>query len=128
MIMKREEITNSQDYRATEAALEWWRNNVCKPNAYGEDRSESINLEDAYTEGVLYGWNNPQWIPVEERLPEVDEQTTLSNECVVVDSAGAKYFGYYNGTDECWYTDDYTMILFVTHWMEIVPPRKEDKE
>lgn len=78
-------------------------------------------LSDAYDDITA-----PAWVSVEEELPKVDEQTTLSNECVVVDSSGAKYFGYYNGTDECWYTDDYTMILFVTHWMPLpTPPVKK---
>jgi len=124
--MTREEITNSQDYKATKAALDWWY-------SLPEEQRKATNIDaepdivDAYSDGVLYGWNNPNWIPVEEKLPKVDEQTTLSNDCIVVDSAGARYFGYYNGTDECWYTDDYTMILFVTHWMPLPQaPRKEE--
>jgi hypothetical protein len=101
------------------------------------DEPVCFSTEEAICETIndfVAGWRaadaHPQWIPVEERLPKVDEQTTLSNDCVVVDSAGARYFGYYNGTDECWYTDDYTMILFVTHWMPLpTPPQgKEDKK
>ena len=126
--MNREEITNSQDYKATKAALEWWRNNVCKPNAYGEDRSESINLEDAYTEGVIYGWNNPNWISVEDALPK-EKQKVLAyfspnEECEHEYACMALYnYGFHHWED----AEDPGIILEgVTHWMPIVLPRKEE--
>ena len=123
--MNREEITNSQDYKATKAALEWWRNNVCKPNAYGEDRSESINLEDAYTEGVLYGWNNPNWISVKDKLPPENGKTQQSISVWATDGLTSGEFRY-NFDTKTW-TDMWGDPFNITHWMALPqPPIKEE--
>jgi len=128
--MDRKEIVNSQDYKATKAALEWWRNNVCKPNAYSEDRSESINLEDAYAEGVLYGWNNPDWISVEDEQPP--KTTDWANPKYFIGSTeeGGIHKMYRMGDPTiCKDFENEQLYLHVTHWMQLPqPPIKEDKE
>lgn len=125
--MNREEITNSQDYKATKIALDWWRNNVCKPNVYGEDRSESINLEDAYAEGVIYGWNNPNWISVEEELPPENGKTQQSITVWATDGLTSGEFRY-NCDTKTW-TDMWGDPFDITHWMSLPQlPRKEDKK
>ena len=62
----------------------------------------------------------PQWIPVEERLPEENEQVIAYNGvyneihlCDYHDGMFEDYFGPFNGT--------------ITHWMPLPhPPRKEE--
>lgn len=65
--MNREEITNSQDYKATKVALCWY------PTLSDEQR-EDMDIVDAYSDGVIYGWNNPNWIKIEDGLPPTYNQ------------------------------------------------------
>lgn len=85
-------------------------------------------LLKAYIAGGEYGYNyalqHPHWIPVEERLPKFDEQVLVYGLC----PNGCRLFYVDcliqdindNGYPK-W--DDDTIIP--THWMPIVPPRKE---
>lgn len=117
--MTKEEITNSQDYKATKAALEWWYS-LPEEQRKATDIDAEPDIIDAYSDGVIYGWNNPQWIPVEERKPQENQRVRAwsleNNEEYLCD--------YHDGIFEDFYgsfTDGK-----ITHWMEIVPPRKEE--
>lgn len=122
--MNKEEIVNSQDYKATKAALEWWYL-LPEEQRKATDIDAEPDIVDAYADGVIYGWNNPNWIPVEERLPKFDEQVLVYGLC----PNGCRLFYVDcliqdindNGYPK-W--DDDTIIP--THWMPIVPPRKEE--
>lgn len=109
--MDRKEIVNSQDYKAEGIALDWYKS--LSAESVGE-----IHITDAYADGVIYGWNNPHWIPVEERNPD-------EGQVVLIHTKGGSV------STAC-YTDgrfDITELfeaINVTHWMEIVPPRKEE--
>lgn len=117
MTMTREEITNSQDYKAMKHALSWY------PTLTDEER-ENMDVIDAYADGVIYGWNNPQWIPVEEELPKrINEKSRFSETVLVYNKDGYKETAYYDFEEKIW-----RWMPSVTHWMKIVPPRKEDKE
>jgi len=123
--MNREEITNSQDYKATEAALEWWYS-LPEEQRKATDIDAEPDIVDAYTDGVIYGWNNPNWISVEERLPEKDNEFEDYSKLVIVTNGKDFWKGMYNYGGEEWLTFDLWRIDDATHWMPIVPPRKED--
>lgn len=115
MTMTREEITNSQDYKAEGAALDWYKS--LSSESVGE-----IHITDAYADGVIYGWNNPQWIPVDERLPKrMSEKSRFSDMVLVYTKEGYKDSAYYDYEEKIW-----RWMPNVTHWMEIHPPRKEE--
>lgn len=127
--MKREEITNSQDYKATKVALEWWYS-LPEEQRKATDIDAEPDIVDAYSDGVLYGWNNPSWISVDEDLPEKDNEFEDYSKLVVVTDGKDFYKGMYNYGGECWLTHDLWPIEDATYWMEVQlpqPPRKEGK-
>lgn len=83
------------------------------------------HIRNAFLEGAEWADQHPHWIPVEERLPKFDEQVLVYGLC----PNGCRVFYVDcliqdindNGYPK-W--DDDTIIP--THWMPIVPPRKED--
>lgn len=109
--MDRKEIVNSQDYKATKAALEWWYS-LPEEQRKATDIDAEPDIVDAYSDGVIYGWNNPNWISVEDELPK--EQ--------------GKYMFRLSNGDICYetYYPKLKLLDNVTHWMPIVPPRKEE--
>jgi len=110
--MNREEITNSQDYKATEAAMKYCHSLPEEYKARINNLGPEPDVIDAYEEGVIYGWNNPNWISVEDELPK--EQ--------------GKYMFRLSNGDMCYetYYPKLKLLDNVTHWMPIVPPRKEE--
>lgn len=66
--MDRKEIVNSQDYKATKAALEWWYS-LPEEQRKATDIDAEPDIIDVYSDGVIYGWNNPNWISVKDKLP-----------------------------------------------------------
>jgi hypothetical protein len=54
-----------------------------------------------------------EWVPVTERLPEIDEN-------VFVRTTNGFGYGYYNG--KFWWLDCESGGDEVTHWMTIIPP------
>jgi len=127
MTMKREEITNSQDYKATKIALDWWYS-LPEEQRKATDIDAEPDIVDAYSEGVIYGWNNPNWISVEDALPK-EKQKVLAyfspnEECEHEYACMALYnYGFHHWED----AEDPGIILEgVTHWMPIVLPRKEE--
>ena len=115
--MDRKEIVNSQDYKATEAAIEWWYS-LPEEQRKATDIDAEPDIVDAYADGVIYGWNNPQWIPVEEKKPEEGQVVLIYSKGGDVSTAR-----YTNGRFDI--TQLFAAIN-VTHWMPIVPPRKEE--
>lgn len=131
--MDRKEIVSSQDYKATKIALDWWKS---LPLEVRREQEKQPDIIDTYADGVMYGWNNPQWIPVGKELPP--RQSALSH-CSSNVMAG--FFGgagnyvcgaFYDHKEKKWFDSDDDKPLDadgeyrVTHWMPIVPPRKEE--
>ena len=73
-----------------------------------------------FIDGAKWADSHPQWIPVEEKLPEENEEVLAYNSLY-----NEKYLCvYHNGKFE-----DYLGELgkgAVSHWMPIVPPRGEE--
>ena len=115
--MTREEITNSQDYKATKIALCWY------PTLSDKQR-EDMDIVDAYSDGIIYGWNNPNWISVEDQLPPYNER-------VLVFYGIDRYIGIAMLEDvvgqQTFWNDGRKAVFHITHWMPIVPPRKEER-
>lgn len=79
---------------------------------YCEDHSHCIYFEAGAEYGYQYAQTHPNWIPVEEELPK--EQ--------------GKYMFRLSNGDMCYetYYPKLKLLDNVTHWMPIVPPRKEE--
>ena len=68
-----------------------------------------------------------QWIPVEEELPPPHYEGANSTDFVLVFDGYDVMFGYYDFGQKNWHGEDYKEMMFdITHWMPIVPPRKEE--
>ena len=119
MTMKREEITNSQDYKATEAAIEWWYS-LPEEQRKATDINAEPDIVDAYSDGIIYGWNNPSWISVKESLPKV------SGDYIICEKRGFVREAHYFELDDLWMFHGGALVS-PTHWMPLPqPPRKED--
>lgn len=88
---------------------------------------------DIFIAGFLYGamWadKHPNWISVEDELPEKDNEFEEYSKLVVVTDGKDFYKGMYNYGWECWSTYDLWPIEDATYWMEVQlpqPPRKEE--
>lgn len=66
--------------------------------------------------------NQPQWIPVSERLPETDED-------ILITDGVAVYIGWINATSRQWRanSEDNCFINNVTAWMPL-PPSYQGEE
>jgi hypothetical protein len=127
--MDRKEIVNNQDYKATNAALDWWY-------SLPEEQRKATNIDaepdvvDAYTEGVIYGWNNPNWISVEDEPypPKKNKWDKKSEEVLIYGlwmGRPTRLFGTYHYDINEWSANG--LISNITHWMLLPqPPRKED--
>ena len=82
-----------------------------------------LSLQTILLMAIDFGQQHPHWIPVEERLPEERKvvwvrkhfNKEVLGEFDIYDSAA-----FCNGEFQCDNSGN------VTHWMEIVPPRKEE--
>ena len=97
----------------------------------GDDTREQspcfyTHIHNAFLEGIGWADSHPHWIPVEERLPEKENEFEDYSKLVVVTNGKDFWKGMYNYGGEDWLTFDLWLIDDATHWMEIVPPRKED--
>lgn len=85
-------------------------------------RTIDISKKQVFMSAYIQGWKDadqhPQWIPVEELVPDLDDDV------LVYDSAENRMFVAHHAGD--WYTTHGDILLGVTHWMPIVPPRKEE--
>ena len=86
-----------------------------------KDEPDNFHTDEQLCETIndfIAGWRaadqHPQWIPVEEELPKEE----------------GKYMFRLSNGDMCYetYYPKLKLLDNVTHWMPIVPPRKEDKE
>jgi len=119
--MSRKEITNSQYYKATKIAIDWWYS-LPEEQRKATDIDAEPDIVDAYSDGVIYGWNNPNWISVEDELPEKHFVDT-SSKWVLVSIKGSVFIDSYNHKHKEWVNNGKR----VTHWMQLPqPPRKEE--
>lgn len=81
-----------------------------------------------FIDGAKWADSHPQWIPVEEMLPEKDNEFEDYSKLVIVTNGKDFWKGMYNYGGAEWLTFDLWQIDDATHWMEFVPPRKEDQE
>lgn len=82
-----------------------------------------------FIEGAKWADFHPQWIPVEEELPPKRKNSLILSDNVLIRITGGDYLSaVYNHQDKEW-IDVYNIETLesnkVTHWMPIVPPRKE---
>ena len=93
-----------------------------KPPQYSELVHKSRKVMSAYEVGFIDGcvWadQHPQWIPVEERLPEEGQVVFIYTKHGSVSSVTYK--------DGAFNLNEVLEAINVTHWMPIVPPRKEE--
>jgi len=125
--MNRKEITNSQDYKATKAALKWWYS-LSEEQRKTTDIDAEPDIVDAYSDGVIYGWNNPNWISVDDAFPPHRNQTNhkfendFSVNCFVSDGKDVDT-GYYDYRLHKWSCEFLTNVIY---WYCPQPPRKEE--
>lgn len=95
-----------------------------------QENGEEAWLGNVWAAAVEWADSHPNWIPVEERLPEKDNEFEDYSKLVVVTNGKDFWKGMYNYGGECWLTFDLWPIDDATHWMEIQPPqgREEDNE
>jgi hypothetical protein len=84
-----------------------------------------LSLQTILLMAIDFGQQHPQWIPVEEELPEKDNEFEDYSKLVIVTNGKDFWKGMYNYGGEEWRTFDLWLIDDATHWMEIQPPRKE---
>lgn len=100
------------------------------PPQYSELVRKSRKVMSAYEVGFIDGcvWadSHPNWIPVEEELPpKMDKWTKASDYVLVYTNEGEWLIGRYWHDGDGWSISGFTKAK-VTHWMPIVPPRKEE--
>ena len=94
---------------------------------YCEDHSHCIYFESGAEFGYQYAQIHPNWISVKDELPEKDNEFEDYSKLVVVTNGKDFWKGMYDYGGEDWRTFDLWLIDDATHWMEIVPPRKEEE-
>lgn len=93
-------------------------------NVWARGNIEAEYVESACIEMAEWADQHPHWIPVEERLPKrMREGSRFSETVLVYNKAGFIDTTYYDYEENEW-----KWSPSVTHWMPIVPPRKEDKK
>ena len=76
-----------------------------------------------FIDGAEWADSHPQWIPVEERLPEPHFADTSSNWVLVCTTKGGIFIDSYNHKHNEWCNNRTS----ITHWMPLPEaPRKED--
>ena len=91
-----------------------------------------LSLQTILLMAIDFGQQHPHWIPVEEELPPAS-YGVLSDPVLVFIGNNKGWYGYiregvYNHAAKEWSYTNRGRTHKVTHWMLIVPPRKEDKE
>ena len=69
-----------------------------------------------------------EWISVKDKLPELHEEVLVCNEEYGLSELGFATVAVLDGTDwiETW--DRRTEIHYITHWMPLPEPPKEEEE
>lgn len=97
-------------------------------------RTIDLSKKDVFMSAYIQGWkdadSHPQWIPVEEELPPKRKDPLVISDKVFIHTTGGHYLSaVYDYQDKEW-IDEYNIETLesneVTHWMEIVPPKKEE--
>jgi hypothetical protein len=103
---------------------------MCIAGSNLADVERDLNRVFPFEAGAEYGYQyaqtHPNWISVEEELPEKENEFEDYSKLVVVTDGKDFYKGMYNYDGEEWLTFDLWRIDDATHWMPIVPPRKEE--
>ena len=87
-------------------------------NIWARSNVEACYVENACVEMAEWVDQHPQWIPVEERLPEEGQVVFIYTKHGSVSSVTYK--------DGAFNLNEVLEAINVTHWMPIVPPRKEE--
>lgn len=98
-------------------------------NIWARSNVEAAYVENACVEMARWLDQHPNWISVEDELPEKDNEFEDYSKLVVVTDGKDFYKGMYNYGGECWLTHDLWPIEDATYWMEVQlpqPPRKEE--
>ena len=99
-------------------------------NIWARSNVEAVYVENACVEMAEWLDQHPQWIPVEEELPTKRKDPLVISDKVFIRTTGGHYLSaVYDYQDKQW-IDVYNIETLesneVTHWMPIVPPRKEE--
>ena len=86
-----------------------------------------LSLKTILLMAIDFGQTHPNWISVKDELPEKDNEFEDYSKLVVVTNGKDFWKGMYDYGGEDWRTFDLWLIDDATHWMEIVPPRKEEE-
>ena len=86
-----------------------------------------VGFEFGAEYGYQYAKTHPNWISVDERLPEKDNEFEDYSKLVVVTDGKDFYKGMYNYDGECWLTHDLWPIEDATYWMEVQLPQSPRK-
>lgn len=90
-----------------------------------DDKAHPLN--DGFIEGAKWADFHPHWIPVEEQLPPPYCSNGSISDFVLTYNGYDVVKGYYDFMQNNWHNENYKVMEFdVTHWMPIVPPRKEE--
>lgn len=106
------------------------------PPQYSELVHKSRKVMSAYEVGFIDGcvWadQHPHWISVDEELPPASCGVISDPVLVFIGNnkgwCGYIREGFYNHAAKEWSYMNRGRTHNVTHWMPIVPPRKEDKQ
>lgn len=115
-------------------------------NLYGDDISENITIrKDWDTDEItgitifdVIGESSMEWISVEDRLPDIDQDCIVSGKMKYFYEKEWEYFvdvacrvpSPYKGADWIWSTwDDWDegQEIHITHWMPMPKPVKTDE-
>ena len=97
-------------------------------NIWARSNVEACYVENACVEMAEWLDQHPQWIPVEERLPEKDNEFEDYSKLVIVTNGKDFWKGMYNYGGEEWLTFDLWRIDDATHWMPLpVPPQRKEE-
>lgn len=123
--MTKEGILNSQ--KASEAAMMYWYSLPEEYKARINNLGPEPDVIDAYEEGVLYGWNNPNWVSVKEELPKPNiykEGKTFPLVLVCLNDGCCEDTDAYDTDNKTWckYGDE------VEYWMPLPQPPAQRKE
>jgi len=127
--MTREEITNNVGYAQEKANLEYIR----QRQEHGVNDPYMITEIDeafdaGYDKGYQYAQTYPNWISVEDELPEKENEFEDYSKLVIVTNGKDFWKGMYNYGWECWVTHDLWPIKDATYWMEVQLPQSPIKE
>ena len=118
-------MNNEKREQQMMAAADRYADEVCGESCTGAQEAETIN-------DFCAGWraaDNSRWIPVEEELPKKLEGVGVSTYVLVKYGLSEdKEYNVmrYNYCVNRWFDKSYNSHKNVTHWMPIVPPRKEE--